>query len=80
MRTTLDIDDDVLVAAKEIARRRNRTAGQVLSDLARAALTGRDSHVAVREPTAAYGFEPFPANGKVVTNEAIDDLRDREGI
>jgi hypothetical protein len=79
MRTTLDIDDDVLAAAKDLARRQNRTAGAVLSDLARKGLTGGASD-AVREPKGAYGFRPFPANGKVVTNDAIDDLRDREGL
>ena len=35
MRTTLDIDDDVLQAAKELAQYESKTAGQVLSDLAR---------------------------------------------
>lgn len=39
MRTTLDIDDDVLQAAKELARRGKRTAGHVLSALTRRALT-----------------------------------------
>lgn len=39
MRTTLEIDDDVLEAAKSIARQSDRTAGAVLSDLARRALT-----------------------------------------
>ena len=38
MRTTLDIDEDVLLVAKELASRRATTAGRVLSDLARAAL------------------------------------------
>ena len=38
MRTTLDIDDDVLQAAKELAQARRKTAGQVLSDLARKGL------------------------------------------
>jgi hypothetical protein len=38
MRTTLDIADDVLQAAKEIAASRKITAGQVLSELARKAL------------------------------------------
>jgi predicted nucleic acid-binding protein len=37
MRTTLDIDEDVLQAAKEIARREKKTAGQVVSMLARSA-------------------------------------------
>jgi len=38
MRTTLDIDGDVLEAAKEIAASRRTSAGRVLSDLARKAL------------------------------------------
>jgi hypothetical protein len=38
MRTTLDIDDDILQAVKEIASSRGATAGSVLSELARKAL------------------------------------------
>jgi hypothetical protein len=38
MRTTIDIDDDILQMAKEIAASRGTTAGRVLSDLARKAL------------------------------------------
>jgi len=38
MRTTLDIDEDVLQAAKELAMARKSTAGKVLSELARKAL------------------------------------------
>ena len=38
MRTTLDIADDVLQAAKELAEMRKKTAGQILSELARKAL------------------------------------------
>lgn len=39
MRTTLDLDDDVLQAAKELASLSGRTAGQVVSELLRKALT-----------------------------------------
>ncbi len=39
VRTTLDIDDDVLQAVKELAEVRGLTAGQALSALARQALT-----------------------------------------
>ena len=35
MRTTLDIDLDVLETAKELAARRGTTAGQIISELAR---------------------------------------------
>ncbi|MBL0159718.1 MAG: CopG family transcriptional regulator [Bryobacterales bacterium] len=38
MRTTLDIDDDILLAAKEMARMQGTTAGRVLSNLARKSL------------------------------------------
>ena len=41
MRTTLDIDDDILQAAKEIAANRGITAGRVLSELARKSLEPR---------------------------------------
>jgi hypothetical protein len=35
MRTTLDIDDDVVVAAKELAAGERRSLGSVISELAR---------------------------------------------
>ena len=38
MRTTLDIADDVLFAAKDFARRDKKTLGQVISEWGRAAL------------------------------------------
>jgi hypothetical protein len=38
MRTTLDIDDDVLQAAKEIGAMRGKTAGQIISEMAREAM------------------------------------------
>lgn len=39
MRTTLDIDDDVITAARELARDERRSIGAVVSDLARRGLT-----------------------------------------
>ena len=41
MRTTLNIDGDVLIAAKELARREHKTAGELVSDLMREALRAR---------------------------------------
>lgn len=77
MRTTLDIDEDVLVAAKERARRENKTAGQVVSELLRQALTAPPP-ASVREPKAVYGFKPFARRGGIVTNELIDQLRNED--
>ena len=76
MRTTLDIADDVLQAAKERARRENKTAGEVISELARAALTAPLAAAQARESRAHYGLRPFPRRGGIVTNESIDRLRE----
>ena len=76
MRTTLDIDEDVLRAAKELARREKKSAGAVISELTRRALTA--SPKTAREPTARHGFRPFPRRGSIVTNEQIDKLRDED--
>lgn len=82
MRTTLDIEDDILAAAKELARRGHTSAGQVISALARRALTqpAAASANTAQEPEALYGFRPFPSRGGVVSNEKVDQLRDEEGI
>jgi hypothetical protein len=77
MRTTLDIDDDVLHAAKERARRERRTTGEVISELARSALTTPPA-TAARARKSLYGFRPFPKRGAIVTNELIDKLRDED--
>jgi len=76
MRTTLDIADDVLQAARELARREKKTIGEVVSELARSALTAPPRALTTREPRAAYGFRPFPKRGGIVTNELIDKLRE----
>lgn len=83
MRTTLDIDDDLLAATKEIARNEGATAGQVVSRLLRSSLTGTvqvSRSARTRRPSVA-GFQPFPAKpGVVITNEQVNAIRDAEGI
>ncbi len=82
MRTTLDIADDVLAAAKDLGRREKKTAGQMISDLARRALTSAPLPQAktqgVGKPEEFHGFRPFPRRGGVVTNELIDKLREED--
>ena len=78
MRTTLSIDDDVLTAVRERARRERRTVGEVLLDLARQALVG--AHRPAVDPTEArHGFSPLPHRGPAVSNALIDRLREDEG-
>ena len=81
MRTTLDIDSDVLIAAKELAKRERKTAGKLVSDLMREALRARaDSAGDARARRSRYGFKPIPAGGSVVTNDLVDELRDELGV
>lgn len=77
MRTTLNIDEDVLLAVKERARREKRPAGTVLSELARQALTGQH-RPADKRAKQRHGFQPLPRRGPAVSNALIDRLREDE--
>jgi len=72
MRTTLELEEDVLLAEKEIARQRGNTLNRVLSDLAWQTLTRRAS------VSKKHGLPLFPvqADGGVVTPELVSRLRD----
>jgi hypothetical protein len=78
MRTTLDIADDVLQAAKERARRERKTIGEIISELARRALTTPQEPLSVQEPKTVYGLKPFAPRGGIVTNQLINKLRDED--
>lgn len=79
MRTTLEIDDDILSIAKELARDADKTAGKIISELARKAITAVPMYSG-KEPEPMLGIRPFPKRGGVVTNEQINKIRDEEGI
>jgi hypothetical protein len=72
VRTTLDIDEDVLETAKELAARRGTTAGRIISELARSALTPRDRS---RKRNGVPLLPPRREAG-LVTSEAVNRLRD----
>jgi hypothetical protein len=74
VRTTLNIDDDVLAAAKELAAAKNTTAGKVLSDLARKALT----EPSAGKITRRHGFVIQPDRGGVVTPDLVERLAENE--
>jgi hypothetical protein len=78
VRTTLDIADDVLQAARERARRERKTIGEMISELARRSLTAPRESLSVGEPDAVYGLKPFSRRGGLVTNQLIDRLRDED--
>lgn len=76
MRTTVALDDDVLFAVKERARREKRSVGEVLSELARQALTGQHRAHRGDETHGFHGFEPLPHRGDAVSNALIERLRE----
>ena len=80
MRTTLDIDDDVLAAAKELAKARKSTAGEVISDLARRALTAPAQPVeatGLGGTVLKNGWYILPSRGgPPVTSELVQRLLD----
>ena len=80
MRTTLRIDDDVLAAARVLARQRRRSVGDVISDLARQALSGAADGGLENVLAQRSGLPQLPvtASGGVVDLERVNQLRDEE--
>lgn len=74
MRTTLTIDDDVLAAARSLARARSEPLGQALSELARRGLSSTGPSRGARR---AAGFPTFsvPRNARPIT---LEDVRKAE--
>jgi hypothetical protein len=72
MRTTLDLEEDVLLAAKELARQKGTSIGKIVSDLARQALM-RASGTNIRNGLPLFPIQP---NAGVVTIELVNQLRD----
>jgi hypothetical protein len=73
MRTTLDIDEDVLQAAKELGRAHGKTAGQMVSELARQALAPT---AARRVRNGVPVLPKRPASRPRPTMKLVNELRD----
>ncbi len=76
VRTTLRIDDDVLRAARSLARAEGRSVGEVLSDLARKAL--RPSPPRRRGPAGLPTFE-VPRGTSPLTPEMVREALEDAG-
>lgn len=74
MRTTLALDDDVLDAARALARQRGISLGAVISGLARAAL--RASVPVQRQQRSGLPLLPVNTPGAVVDLKLVNQLRD----
>jgi hypothetical protein len=74
VRTTLDIADDVLQAAKELAAARGQTTGEVLSALARKGLDGPRQQSRIRNGVPLLPRRP--AGAPRPTLKVVNQLRD----
>ena len=80
MRTTLDIEDDVLSAAKERAAREKISIGQALSVLARAGLAAPGGE-RIRSGAKPRGrLALLPKRKEIVTLEHVRAIADNEGL
>lgn len=70
MRTTLNLDDDVLRNAKQYADSRSLTMGKAVSELVR---KGLRAPVAIRWENGIPVFD-VPADGEVITVEHVKKL------
>jgi len=74
MRTTLEIDDDVLQAARSIAAAEGKNIGKALSDIARQGLAPR-SQTKTRSGFPVFDVAP---DSPPITLEMVKDALDEE--
>ena len=77
MRTTLTIDNDVLDAAKVLARHRNSSVGSVISDLARRALAEHRPQISPADDRFSLPVLTQNVHGAPVDLAVVNQLRDR---
>lgn len=87
MRTTVNIDDDVMAEVRRQARRRDESIGDAVTRLIRQGLLAEvpaadpdeEGGAAVFE--ARFGFRPLPRrDGPLATDALVDELREELGI
>ena len=71
MRTTLDIEDELLLTVKRIAEQRKTTAGSVISALLRESLQPRAFELESRNGIPVLPRRP---NGGIVTTDLVNRL------
>jgi len=80
MRTTLDIDEDVLQGAKETAARKHTTAGKVIPEWARHGLFSINGVYDKKKKRIVNGVPLLASRGRIVTLKHVQDIMDEEGI
>jgi hypothetical protein len=78
MRTTLDIDDAVLAAARQIARTRGESTGTVISELARKGL--QNDRQSRRRHSTTFPVFDVPVGAEALTLQSVGAIIDHEGL
>lgn len=79
MRTTINIAEDALLAARHVAQRERISLGEAVSELVRRG-TRNDDMAALRAAPLRGRFALLPARDEVVTPQHVRELMEREGI
>lgn len=82
MRTTLNLAEDALIAARNIAQRDRVSLGEAVSDLIRRAAAGGSQapNAGAQRAPLRGRFALLPARDELITPQHVRDLMDREGI
>lgn len=81
MRTTLSLDDDVALAARQEAARRKVSLGTAASDLIRMGLKARSAQRVADKASATVGpFAILPPRDELITPEHIRCIQEKEGV
>ena len=81
MRTTVNLSEDALIAARNVAQRERLSLGEAISELIRRGASA--GAIAAREPHAPRlrgRFALLPARDEVITPQHVRELMEREGI
>ena len=81
MRTTVNIAEDALLAARHLAQRERMPLGDAISELVRRGATAGGRHPAARQQAPLRGrLALLPARDEVITPQHVRELMEREGI
>ncbi|KOR33157.1 hypothetical protein TI05_02785 [Achromatium sp. WMS3] len=78
MRTSLNLDDDIIKITKELAQREKISIGQLISRLLREMLL--QGSKCSEDVKNAAGFRPFTNGKQLVNNQQVNALREEDGI
>lgn len=79
MRTTLNLADDALLVAKQVAARSRLSLGEAVSQLVRAGASARPNAPFIDVPLRGR-FALLPQRDEIITPEHVRELIEREGI